>query len=216
MREARRRSKLQGKPETMKRLIVSSRGRMAAAAVIGLIVALCRVSPAQADQATALARRHNVEAEKQFSLGHFREAAAAYEKAYQARPVPEFLHNLGQCYKRMPARENLDRALFFFESYLNNAPNTPSRKDVEAEIAGLKRQIEVLRRSRVRGGHLAPTPAVSGRRAVQPAPFYRRWWFWTVVGAVAVGAAATAAAVATRPQADRGVMGTLNPGQIQF
>jgi hypothetical protein len=33
---------------------------------------------------------------------------------------------------------------------------------------------------------------------------------------VAVGAAATAAAVATRPQADRGVMGTLNPGQIQF
>jgi hypothetical protein len=43
-------------------------------------------------------------------------------------------------------------------------------------------------------------PAAAARvAAAKPGPFYTRWWFWTLVGAAAVGAGA-GTYVATRPE----------------
>jgi hypothetical protein len=41
--------------------------------------------------------------------------------------------------------------------------------------------------------------AVARAAAAKPGPFYTRWWFWTIVGAAAVGAGAITY-VATRPE----------------
>jgi hypothetical protein len=59
-------------------------------------------------------------------------------------------------------------------------------------------------------------PASTWVRSAPPAtarqPMYRRWWFWTVVGAFATGAVLSAW-VATRPGPEP-VFGTLPPGVV--
>lgn len=125
------------------------------------------------DPAREKARRHNARAKKLFNLGLFEQAAVEYEKAYGAKPVPAFLFNLAQCHKRISRKKNIERAIFYFKSFLNNVPDTPMRVDIEDEIAKLRRGLATLE-----------------RRDKKPAgkPFYKRWWFWTAVGAAVAGA----------------------------
>lgn len=178
------------------------------------------VAPIRADEAAEQAKRHNAAARAWFHLGKFKQAAEAYEKAYRAKPVPVFLYNLGQCHKRMDSPEHLERALFYFEGYLNAAPDAPNRRDVEETIAQLRQRIEEQRRAReqepkerqaqppaVEREHKTepspPPPATKPLSTAKPAPkrarptpFYKTWWFWTVVGAV-LASGAVAVAVTT-------------------
>jgi tetratricopeptide (TPR) repeat protein len=142
-----------------------------------------------ADPAVERAKRHNATAKKLFSLGLFKEAAEEYELAYKARPDPSFLFNLAQCHKRITEEDHLEQAIFYFKSFLKNVPETQMRVDVEREILKLKRRVAELRR---------------------PAPFYKRWWFWTVVG-VAVTGATVATAIALQPEDQSPQPGTLDP-----
>jgi tetratricopeptide (TPR) repeat protein len=192
--------------------------------LVGVLALLALPSSSRADEGDDQARKLNTEAKKQFNLGNFSEAAALYKKAYEAKPIPEFLHNVAQCYKRMAALEYLEKALFYFESYLNNAPDSPNRQDVEAEIAEIKHQIESLRKGGVKAGAEKAHPASSPARVAPPAalpptatstphqtskaeprqtPIYKRWWFWTVVGAAIVGGTVGAAIAATTGGSNR-------------
>jgi tetratricopeptide (TPR) repeat protein len=176
--------------------------------MIGRCLALClcvwlsaapTLAEERPDGATALAKKHNAEAEKLFNLGLFGEAAAAYQKAYLAKPVPELLYNLGQCYKRLGATADLEKAVFYYESFLNNVPATPLRPDVEDQIAKLKREIAARRAALTR-----------------PPPIYKRWWFWTLIGAAVTGAA-VGTALALRPQDEKPVPGTIGePSPLQL
>ena len=148
---------------------------------VAVVASLLVAAPALADPATERAKAHNQQAKKLFSLGRFAEAAQEYNRAYVAKPVPVFLFNLAQCYKRLGAVEDLRKAVFYYRSYLRNEQFTPMRESVEEEIAKLEHQIKESSR---------PPP---------PPPFYKRWWFWTVVGAVVVGAT-VGTAMALRPQ----------------
>lgn len=156
-------------------------------------VGLARV--ARADEAAERAKRHNAAARKLFNLGMFREAAAEYKKAYDAKQAPDLLYNLAQCHARLRAQEDLERAKFYLESYLRNAPSSPIRASVEKELAALNKKIE----RRKAGGDKGPS-----------VPFYKTWWFWTAVG-VAVTSAAVAVTV-TSVQPEDPVMGTADPG----
>lgn len=158
--------------------------RLFALLLAGLIA--LQAAPALADPASERAKHHNELAKKLFNLGLFREAAEEYRKAYEAKPAPAFLFNLAQCHKRMTTAENLERAIFYYRSYLNNVPDSPVRADVEAEIEKLERELKVIRR---------------------PPPFYKRWWFWTVIG-VAVTSATVATVIALQPEDQRPVEGT--------
>ena len=195
--------------------------------MVGLLVALVAPPVARADDAaTEQAKKYNAEAKKRFNLGNFSEAAALYKKAYESKPIAEFLHNVAQCYKRMAALEHLEKALFYFESYLNNAPESPSRPDVEAEIAELKRQIHVLRQGRLRTAGrtrpAAPAAAVTPSPPTPPrapsTPIYKRWWFWTAIGAVVVGGtvAAVAATTGGSSRMPTGVDGSYNASNWRF
>lgn len=163
------------------------------------VVLLLAVWNAHADDARVAARRHNAEAEKLFNLGRFREAAAAYQRAYLAKPVPEFLFNLGQCHKRLGTDEDLERAIFHFESYVHNAQNVALRADAQDQIVKLRAEL------RARRGASRRSP-----------PLYRRWWFWTLIGA-AVAGATVGTVVALQPSDQPPVPGSVGePSPLQL
>jgi tetratricopeptide (TPR) repeat protein len=79
------------------------------------------------------------DAVSQYNLGHFDEASALFEKAYQLDPAPILLFNIGQCERRLGHNE---RALFFYRRYLEQAPpSAPERADVDKRVADLERSI---------------------------------------------------------------------------
>ena len=53
-------------------------------------------------------------------------------------------------------------------------------------------------------GEAPPAPP----RAAAPAPFYKRWWFWTIVGAAVAGGAATGIYFGTRTPSGVDVVAT--------
>ena len=150
------------------------------------------------DMARERAREHNSRAKKLFNLGLFEQAAEEYEKGYRAKPAPAFLFNLAQCHKRIPHRANVEKAIFYFKSFLNNSPDSPMRGDIDGEIAKLRRELAAIRQRET------PPPS---------RPFYKRWWFWTAVGVATVGVI-TVSAVAL--SADKAPTGNLSPGQLQL
>jgi len=165
-------------------------------ALLLLLLALALPARARAEMgdapAVAAAKRHAAEAEKLFSLGLFEQSADEYQKAFIARPIPAFLYNIGQCYRRMGGVANLEKAVFHFESYLHQLQTPAERERMQRRIDDVKRELQ-------------------GLRVAQRTPVYKRWWFWTVIG-VAVAGATTAAILATRPEDQRPVEGNGNPG----
>jgi hypothetical protein len=157
-------------------------------ALVLAIVLVCPPLAAGADDAAARARAHNKNAKQLFSLGLFEQAAAEYMRAYRTRPLPVFLFNLAQCHKRMVVREHLERAIFYFRSYLANEPATPMRAEIEAEIAKLRRQLAAF----------AATMPAATQPTERPRPIYKRWWFWTLIGAAVAGAAVGAGVAASK------------------
>ena len=197
--------------------------RTATATTLALAIVLALVAPAQAEEPPAAgdearpspaqlkaAREKNQEGKKLFNLGQFKEAAVAYGAAYEAVPLPAFLYNLGQCHARMESAEELEKAIFYFEAYLNKQPAAPNQAEVKEEIARLEAKLETLR------DHNKPVLlGVSGSAPREATPVYKKWWFWTIIG-VAVAGAAAGVTVALLPGENDPVGGSLWPGVISF
>ena len=132
------------------------------------------------DPATRTARRHFDKADKLFALGRFDEALEQYEKAFDAKPIPDFLFNIGQCYRNLG---DYEAAIFSFRKFLTLDPETPRRAAVEQlidELEAKKAQAELLARER---------KIEQSKRPVETEkPITRKWWFWTAVAAGAVAA----------------------------
>lgn len=138
----------------------------------------------RADDATRVAKEHFYRGEKLFALGRFEKALEAYEAAFEAKPLPEFLFNIGQCHANL---ENYDQAIFSLRKFLRLRPNAKNRAQVEEYIAELeKKQAEASRKV-----ELVPKDGDTTIPPPRRQPIYKRWWFWT--GVAAVAAAGTAA-----------------------
>jgi len=185
-----------------------------------LAVALAIAGPARAEERPAppapeklkAAREKNAQGKELFNLGQFKEAAAAYGEAYAAVPLPAFLYNLGQCHSRVEKVPDLEKAVFYFETYLDKQPAAPNQAEVKEEITRLKRRIETLR------DHNKPVlMSLEGSQAKPAAdkPVYKKWWFWTIIG-VAVAGAAAGVTVALLPGENDPVDGSLWPRVISF
>jgi iron complex outermembrane receptor protein len=133
------------------------------------------------DQATEQARQHYESGTRHYDLGHWDDAIADFEKAYEMRPDPSFLYNLAQTYRR---KGDPKRALDLYKNFLRKDPKSPQRADVEEKIAVLQKQIDessskpagapvdplapaVATPAPVTGQVLAPTP--TAEPAAQPA-----------------------------------------------
>src|SRR5205814_1320420 len=130
-------------------------------ACIGIVFALfvaivpsTRAHAGGADDATRIAMEHYRKGTRAYDLGRFTEAAAEYEKAYEAKETPALLYNLGQAYR---GAGELQKALNCYRAYLRNAPDAPNREEVG-------RFVETLRHT------LAEQKAASEKPPMGPMP----------------------------------------------
>lgn len=164
--------------------------------MVCLAVALPARTVSADDPATRAARRHFERGEKLFALGKFDEALEEYQTAFDAKPLPGFLYNIGQCYRNLG---DYDQAIFSFKKYLRLEPEADNKEAVE-------RLIEELETQKARGeGEKFTRRKPKG----DDRPVYKKWWFWTGVGAVVVGGsvgiyAATSGGGSMAPMTDLG------------
>src|SRR5512147_2727070 len=87
------------------------------------------------DPATRSARRHFERGEKLFALGKFDDALEENQTAFDAKPLPGFLYNIGQCYRN---RGDYDQAICSFKKYLKLEPEASNKEAVERLIEELE------------------------------------------------------------------------------
>ena len=156
-----------------------------AAALFGAILTL-PASRARADDREQQARTHFRRAETHFAVGRFKAALAEYEQAFELKPLPGFLFNIGQCHRNLG---HLEEAIFSFQKYLRLKPDAKDRPAIEELITDLERQLREQR-----AVEQTVTPPAGGLETrppppppPAPRPFYTRAWFWTVAAAVVAG-----------------------------
>jgi len=154
-----------------------------------LVLCFSAVAARADDTAQRAAKRHYDRGEKLFALGKFDEALDEYQKAFDAKPLPGFLFNIGQCYRNLG---DYDQAIFSFKKYLKLQPDAPNKEKVDKLIEELEDKKE-----RGEGQKLVKKPEKEPQkepegeetpRAAPHKPIYTKWWFWTGVTVVAVGA----------------------------
>ena len=157
-------------------------------AVCFLLFAFVRAAHAE-DPTERAARRHYERGQKLFNLRKFEEALEQYQKAFDAKPIPSFLFNIGQCHRNL---DDYDAAIFSFKRYLKLDPEAENREQVEELIDELETKKAEADTERLKLGKRkkdkAPEEEDPGPRETEDgAPVYKKWWFWT--GVAVVGAA---------------------------
>ena len=150
--------------------------------MVGFVLALWP-SLGAADESSRAAMEHFRRGTRAYDLGHFTEAAAEYEKAYEAKENPALLYNLGQAYRGAGEHQ---KALNAYRAYLRNATDAPNREEVVRFIEALKHTIEVEKATKEK-------PPVGTLPATPP----------PVVTPPVVVAAGAAAAAAAAPEPDQ-------------
>jgi tetratricopeptide (TPR) repeat protein len=171
-----------------------------------IVILLLVASVAHAEQLPASAA---AEAKAQYDKGvvaynlqKFDDAIAAFTRAYEIDPAPILLFNIAQSHWKKGENE---RAVFFYRRYLDADPKAENRDKVETRIRELEEAskakptppapLPAVTLPPPATEHTAPPSAVrpeppvaSLERAVppEPAPIYRRPWFWGAVGGAVV------------------------------
>ena len=94
-------------------------------------------SSSHADDVSS-ARDHYKNGTTAYDLGRFAEAAAEYEKAYEAKQDAALLYNMGQAYRGAGLSA---KAITAYKSFLRRVPNASNRGEVEARVAEMQRQM---------------------------------------------------------------------------
>jgi tetratricopeptide (TPR) repeat protein len=81
------------------------------------------------------ARRAFEQGRRDYNLGRFPEAVAAFEESYRLSGDPVLLFNLAQSHRRAGQRQ---KALNAYQAYLRELPGAPNRALAEAKIAELQ------------------------------------------------------------------------------
>jgi len=142
--------------------------------------------------------RHAALGQRHLEHGRYQDAVAEFRRAYELRAEPRLLLGIAESYRLLGI---VDRALFFYERYLAALP------EQAADRAEIEQKMAVLEQARARAAAPPPLPAprldhdvvivpVDARaEPARPAPPWRRWWFWTAIGALAVAGAFTVLAL---------------------
>lgn len=130
-----------------------------------------------------------------YNLGELVEALAMYKRAYQIKPLEEFLFNIGQCHRKLGQHRE---AITMYQSYLVSVPEAENRQLVEDLIAESKaalaaadqRESERLgteRAEQLRKAREAEALAAKERRRTEQVKSKRTVLPWFAIG---IGAAA--------------------------
>lgn len=135
--------------------------------VLGLCFALLPTPSAHADDASRIAMEHFKKGTRAYDLGRFLEAAAEYEKAYEAKDNPALLYNLGQAYRGAGEHQ---KALNCYRAYLRNAPDAPNREEVTKFIEALRITI-AMQKATAEKPPMGPMPEPkASATTTQPSP----------------------------------------------
>jgi tetratricopeptide (TPR) repeat protein len=104
-----------------------------------------------------------------FNLGRYQQAAEEYQKVYELHPDPVLLYNIAQAYR---LAGDLDKAVFFYKSYVRLNPQASNRDEVDTRLKELTRALEEQKKAQrppngvespakppTEGGTVAPPPA---------------------------------------------------------
>ncbi|HEY7376105.1 MAG TPA: tetratricopeptide repeat protein [Polyangia bacterium] len=199
--------------------------RRVAVAAAALIASLASASAtAGSSEKEREARAHFQAGETRFKAGQYEEALTEYQAGYDAKPLPGFLVNIGQCQRRLG---DLKAARATYQKFVLVAPDSPlvpQVKSMMAEIDGLLASSEKSKPAPEEDARPEPAAAATASAtAVPPAPKpeaeaaapvlvaparetgdapaaapkkkSHRWWLWAALGAVVVGGAVTAYAL---------------------
>lgn len=188
--------------------------------VLGVLIAL--VSAASAGRAVAEVDSREMQAREAFGAGRYQESLDLFVKLYAEKLHPNYLRNIGRCYQNLG---DPDKAISSFREYLRKAKGVRAdeRAEVEGyikEMEDLKQKREAAAALPPPVKPAEPPPVTGPPPAVEPppvshppsltlttppplagttpseSPVYTRWWFWTIIGAAAVGAGLGIAAAA--------------------
>jgi len=165
------------------------------------------------------AKAHYQKATAHFAVGEYRAAAIEYEEAFKLKQDPAILFNAAQSFRL--AGDN-QQALLLYNNIIKLYPSTQYAKDSKERIEKLSQAATAPAAPSPAPVTPIPPPApvvAAPPPAVEPAtttpgasativssptpsgseahPIYTRWWFWTAIAVVAVGATITAVAVSS-------------------
>ncbi len=164
--------------------------------------------PAHDAFAAKRADKHEIDARQAFAAGRYQEALNLYAELYADKVHPTYLRNIGRCYQNLKQPE---KAINAFRDYLRQAKgvNDAERAEVEGYIAEMEKlQAQQEEAARPPQPVVQPQPQPTGPTSPtpqpqpadntlvtqplppppppEPKPFYKKAWFWGVVGAVVV------------------------------
>jgi hypothetical protein len=153
------------------------------AALCGAGMAFAPGAWAAEDSAQSVAREHNRRGETQYAAGHYAEALVEYQAGFDTVPLPGFLINMAQCYRRLG---DLPRARVTYEKFVLVAPDSPLIGEVRGQIAEIDKDSrsgsEPSAANKPKGTSTpadphpfasvsSKTPAAPGMAAISPTPF---------------------------------------------
>jgi tetratricopeptide (TPR) repeat protein len=111
-----------------------------------------------------------------YNLGEYQQAIDAFKEGYRLVPLPLFLFNIAQSYRRLgePAK-----AMEFYQTFLKVDPQSPIRASARQYLVELKAQLNPPP-PRIETPIQPPVPAIVVA-ATEPPPRKRRW-LWPVLG----------------------------------
>jgi tetratricopeptide (TPR) repeat protein len=199
---------------------VSARRVAVAATVIASLVSVS--AWAASSEKEREARAHFQSGETHFKAGEYEEALTEYQAGYDAKPLPGFLVNIGQCQRRLGDLKSARATYQKFVLVAPDSPLVPQVKSMMAEIDGLlassdknkpasedDAKPEPAATATAPAAPPAPKPEAETAAPVLVAPARQvgdapasapekkshRWWLWAALGAVVVGGAVTAYAL---------------------
>jgi tetratricopeptide (TPR) repeat protein len=189
-------------------------------------------APAFADRVSE-ARQMFQEANAHFAVGEFAEAAEKFQEAYKLRPDAALLYNAAQSLRL--SGNNNQKALVLYKNYLRFYPNEKNFEEVRGQIEKLQAAVAASEQAKSApptstADHSQPLPAMLEAAPARPAgvapeaasvvvatgarptPGYKKWWVWTIVGAIVAGAVVTGVVVGTSSSGKWATTADVGPG----
>lgn len=130
------------------------------------LVLVALAGPAVADNKD-VARDAFREGSRQYEIGDFKAALAAFKKAYLSYEDPAFLFNIAQCERQLGDKVEAVRT---YRVFLRKVPNSPQRESVERIVGELQQAIEQEKTAATRPptGTIEPGAATAAPPAAAP------------------------------------------------
>jgi tetratricopeptide (TPR) repeat protein len=155
---------------------MKSRALLVVCAAICAFASIAWMPTARAQSADALKKAQAAfdDAQLNYLQGKYDDAAAGFQKAYDARPFPQFLYNVGASYhmkgKQTSDVPSYEKAVEFYKRYLSEDPNAADKPKVEKAIGVLEAEIKRIKEAAPAAGSGAGSGSGSSAPAAPAAP----------------------------------------------